>query len=660
MATIQEALGQAVQHHQAGRLSEAEKIYRHILDVDPNQPDALHLLGVIASRVGQYDDAIELIQRAIGINPNVEAYHNNLGSAFKSHGKSDEAIACYRRALELKPDFAETLSNLGIALKDQGKLDEAVDCYLRALKIKPDYAEAHYNLGITYKEQGKADQAAASYRRAIEIRPNYVKAHSNLGGILNEQAKFQEAATCYQHALQHKPNSADAHFNLGIMLKEQGKIEEAVACYQRALRIKPDYLEAHHNLLTTLSYRTGITLGGLAQTHAEFERLFGAPLRSDWQPHPNTPDPQRKLRIGFLSPDLGRHPVGYFLVRVLENLDRNECEVFCYSDRKNDDDMTARFQQACDGWSNVATWNDATIAEQVRKDQIDILFDLTGHTAQNRLLVFARKPAPIAVSWIGYFATTGLEAMDYIVGDDWVIPAADESHYREDVLRIKDGYLCYEPPDYAPDVSKLPAEQNGYITFGCFNNPSKIADSVAAAWAEILKRVEGSRLLLKYRGMTDPSVTSRLGPIFEKHGIAPERVTFADRSPHQELLGHYGQIDIALDPFPCGGGLTTCESLWMGVPVVTCPGQIFAGRISLSVLSSVGFTASVAADLPGYIELASKIAADPGQLATWRAQLRDQMSKSPLCDGARFANSLNQQLRVAWQRWCQSQPSANP
>jgi protein O-GlcNAc transferase len=656
MATIPESLGLAVRHHQAGQLSQAEQIYRQILDVNPSHPDALHLLGVIASRVGQYADAVDLIGRAIAVNPQAEAYHNNLGSALKSQGRIDEAIASYRRALQINPNFAETLSNLGIALKDQGKFDDAVGSYQRALQIKPDYAEAHYNLGIALKEQGKLDDAVASYKRAVQIKPDYTKAHSNLGSVLNEQAKFDEAVTSYQRALQITPNHADAHFNLGIALKEQGRPDEAVSCYSRALQIKPDYLEAYHNLLTTLSYGTDVTLGGLAQAHAEFDRLHAAPLRSGWKPHDNTRVADRPLRLGFLSPDLGRHPVGYFLIRILENLDSSECEIVCYSDRTTDDEMTSRFQTAATTWTSVPSWSDQRLAEKIREDKIDILFDLAGHTARNRLLVFARKAAPIQITWIGYFGTTGLTAMDHIMADRFVIPEAAESHYRENVVRMADGYLCYEPPSYASEVSALPAEREGYVTFGCFNNPSKITDQVVEAWAEILTRVPRSRLVLKYRGMTDSSIVNRCGSILAQHGIDQQRVTFADRSPHAELLGEYRRIDLALDPFPCGGGLTTCESLWMGVPVITCPGETFASRISLSVLSSVGFTETVARDLADYVELASGLADDVPRLAKWRTELRERMAQSPLCDGPRFAGQLMHNLRTLWREWCDSNP----
>jgi predicted O-linked N-acetylglucosamine transferase (SPINDLY family) len=403
----------------------------------------------------------------------------------------------------------------------------------------------------------------------------------------------------------------------------------------------------------TLHYRAGVNLIELAEAHAEFDRRHGAPLRSSWKPHENSRTHDRPLRLGFLSSDFGQHPVGYFLIRVLENLEQCGGEIICYSDRIPQDELTSRFQTASTTWFNVAPLSDERLAQQIREDRIDILFDLAGHTARNRLLVFARKPAPIQITWIGYVGTTGLDAMDYIVADRHEIPAAAEKHYCEKVLRMPDGYVCYDPPGYAPPVSPLPAEKNGWVTFGCFNNPSKITAQVVETWAKILIRVPRSRVLLKYRGMNDSSVVDRFSEIFAVHGVDTDRLTFLGRSSHEELLREYRNIDIALDPFPYSGGLTTCEALWMGVPVITCPGETFASRHSLSHLSNVGLTETVARDLSEYVELASGLANDLPRLSKWRAELRERMSSSPLCDGPRFAGNLMDLLRDVWQEWCE-------
>jgi predicted O-linked N-acetylglucosamine transferase (SPINDLY family) len=337
----------------------------------------------------------------------------------------------------------------------------------------------------------------------------------------------------------------------------------------------------------------------------------------------------------------------------LENLERRESEIIGYSDRTRQDEMTSRIQRATTTWSDVALWSDEQLAQKIRADRIDILFDLAGHTARNRLLVFARKPAPIQITWIGYVGTTGLDAMDYIVADRHEIPDAAEKHYCERVLRMPDGYVCYDPPEYAPPVSTLPAEKGGCVTFCNFNNPAKITSQVIEVWAKILTRVADSRLVLKYSGMNDSSVVDRFSEICAGYGVDTDRLTFLGRSPHEKLLGEYQKIDIALDPFPYSGGLTTCEALWMGVPVITCPGETFASRHSLSHLSNVGLTETVARDLADYVELASGLANDLPRLAKWRAELRERMAASPLCDGPGFAGNLMNQLRGIWREWCE-------
>ena len=382
-----------------GKLDEAVACYRRALELKPDYAEAHNNLGNALKDQGKLDEAVACYRRALELKPDYAEAHNNLGIALKDQGKLDEAVACYRRALELKPDYAEAHNNLGIALKDQGKLDEAVACYRRALELKPDYAEAHNNLGIALKDQGKLDEAVACYRRALELKPDYAEAHNNLGIALKDQGKLDEAVACYRRALELKPDYAEAHNNLGNALKDQGKLDEAVACYRRALELKPDYAEAHSNLLLTLQYCTGVTPAALAEAHAEYDRRHAAPLRGAIAQHENVRDRHGRLRLGFVSPDLGRHPVGYFLVRVLENLGQEQHETICYSDRIVKDDLTHRLQAAATQWRDVIGMSDQRLAEQIRADRIDILFDLAGHTAHNRLLVFARKPAPIQITW---------------------------------------------------------------------------------------------------------------------------------------------------------------------------------------------------------------------------------------------------------------------
>ena len=435
---------------------------------------------------------------------------------------------------------------------------------------------------------------------------------------------------------------------------------DAVASYLQALELKPDFATARSNLLFALQYRAGVTLSELAEAHAEYDRLHAAPLRITWRPHENIRDSGRRLRLGFVSADFGWHPVGYFLIRPLENLDPAQCHVACYHDRATKDDLTLRFQSAAVTWRDVFGLSDEQLTERIRADRMDVLFDLTGHTAHDRLLTFARKPAPIQITWAGYVGTTGLAAMDYLLADRWEVPVAAEPYYREHVLRMPEGYVCYEPPACAPPVCPLPALARGAVTFGSFNNPAKITPQVVDVWARILSRLPGSRLALKYRGLASPSVSSGLAALFAKRGIDPARVEFLGWSGHRELLAAYSQVDLALDPFPYNGGLTTCEALWMGVPVITCPGETFASRHSLSHLSNIGLTETIAQSLDEYVELAVSLAGDLPRLATLRAGLRERMAASPLCDGKRFAANLMTLLRGVWREWAALPPIHDP
>ena len=506
--------------------------------------------------------------------------------------------------------------------------------------------------------QGNLDEAAACYRQALQLNPSFAEAHNNLGNVYENQGNSADAIACYRQALELQPDFAEAHVNLGNVWQGQGKLDEALACCRRGIELKPDYAVAHSSVLGLLQYRTSVTLKELAEAHAEYEHKHAAPLRATWSPHENTRDPHRRLRVGFPSRDLHRHPVGYFLIRLLENLDRGRCETICYYDAPEKDDLTARFQAAVTTWSDVCGCADQRLAEQIRSDRIDILFDLAGHAGGNRLLVFARKPAPIQVTWAGYVGTTGLAAMDYILADRYEIPPQSEVYYHERVLRMPDGYVCYDPPAYAPPVSPLPALEKGFVTFAGFHNPAKITPQVVEVWAQVLRRLPRARLVLKYRGMDDPPVANRLADLFAAQGVDPARLEFLGFSPHGETLAQYQRVDVALDPFPYNGGLTTCEALWMGVPVVTCPGETFASRHSLSHLSNVGLTETIAGDLHQYVDLAVTLAGDRAptegwsRLAALRAGLRDRMASSPLCDGKRFAENFVEVLRSVWRDWC--------
>jgi predicted O-linked N-acetylglucosamine transferase (SPINDLY family) len=635
-----------------GRHDAAEACFRETLRLRPDFPDAHNNLGNALRAQGRLAEAVHHLRRAVDLHPDYAEAHFNLGMVQCQAGQLDEAEASFRQALRLQPDVAEAWLSLGNVLRDRGRLPEALDCHVRAVQLRPTAAEAHNSLGSTFRDLGRTAEAEASHAQALRLRPDFAEGHNNLGAVLRDQGRLSAAEASLARALALRPHFPAALHNLGQVLLDQGRTGEAVASFRRALEQQPSYRVAHDGLLMTLQYRPGVTPEQLAAVHAEYDRRHPAPLRAQWRPHTNDRDPDRPLRLGLVSPDFGRHPVGYLLVRAAEALARRPGTVVCYSDRRTADDLTARFRASASVWSDTAGLADAALADQVRADGIDVLIDLAGHTAGNRLLTFARKPAPVQATWLGYVGTTGLEAMDYLIADDRHVPPGHEAHHRETVLRLPGGYTAYDPPTDAPEPGPLPALATGRVTFGCFNNPAKLSDPTLAAFAEILRRVPGSRLVLKYRGVDDPAVGTGVRDAFAATDIAPERVELRGGSAHADHMAAYRDLDTALDTFPYSGGVTTCEALWMGVPVVTLPGATFASRHGFSHITSVGLADELAAhDADDYAARAARLAHDLDRLADLRAGLRERVARSPLCDGDRLANELLAALRGAWRAW---------
>ena len=615
---IPQAIKIAIEHHQSGRLPQAEVIYRQILQVEPDHSDALHLLGMIAHQMGKTELAVELINKAIAAKPSIPIYYNNLGRVLHDTGRFDDATSSYRKALLLRPDFAEAHSNLGAVLRDQGKFDEAIASYHKALSLKPDLAVTHNNLGNALKEQGRIDEAIASYHKALSLKPDYYEAHSNLGNAL----------------------------------KDQGKPGESVASYRKALSLRPDVAMAHSNYLLAAQYDPAYSHETYRADYLNFAARFEAPLRPDWPSHDHSRAPQRKLRVGFVSGDFHTHPVGFFLEGVLVHLDKTLLDISLYTTNAYADDLTLRLQAMGSAWESLVGVSDDSAARRIRDDAIDILVDLSGHTSQNRLTLFARKPAPIQVTWIGCFATTGLQAIDYILCDPYLLPRREAGHFVEKPWCLPDTRLCCTPPGHEIAVGALPAATDGRVSFCCFNNLGKMNDEVVALWAQVLHAVPGSRLFLKAKQLNDPSMHRYTSARFAAQGIDADRLVLEGSSSRSDYLGTYSKVDIALDPFPFTGGTTTLEGLWMGVPVITRRGDRFIARQGESILHNVGMSDWVAADNEAYVAIAVARAADLSSLASRRADLRSRLLASPLCNAPAFARNLEAAFAGMWQAYC--------
>ena len=581
----------------------------------PLSRDEAQLLSQLFN-TGRY---VELETRArllVGLHPESGMVWKIFGTALLVQGK--DALQALEQAATLLPNDVEAQGNLGNALRDAGRYEEAIGCYRRALALKPDAADAHYNLGIVLKDSGKLIEAVASYRQALRI----------------------------------KPDLAAAHNNLGIALQELGQLNEALASYRQALQHRPDFTDAYSNLLFAHNYlpqQDPDALLAEARGYGELVAKRGVPF-TDWA---NTRDAQRPLRVGLVSGDLSRHPVGYFVEGVLAALSRQpECKlgIVVYASHTRTDEVTERIKTSCQAWRQVTGMPDRQLAELIRQDAIDILIDLSGHSAHNRLPLFALKPAPVQATWVGYFATTGVRAIDYFIADPWTLPASEERHFTEQVWRLPETRLCFTPPDDNVPVAPLPALHKGHITFGCFNNLSKLNAEVVALWAKVLHAVDGSGLLLKAKQLGDAGIRQDVLKRFAQHDIDETRLTLEGLSPRADYLAAYGQVDIALDPFPFTGGTTSAESLWMGVPVLTLAGRQLVARQGVGMMMNAELPAYVANDADDYVARAISLSTDVQQLASLRGRLREQLKASPLFDADRFARHFEQALRGMWQQ----------
>jgi predicted O-linked N-acetylglucosamine transferase (SPINDLY family) len=538
-------------------------------------------------------------------------------------------------------------------LKDRGHLDEAISAYRQAVALRPGYAEAHNNLGNALRDQGRLDEAVVAYRQAIALRPNLPEAYNNLGNALNDQGQLDEAIDAYRQAIALRPDYAEAHNNLGSALRDQGRLDDVIAACRQAIALKPDYTAAHSRLLFTLRYHAGYDAAAIAEEQRRWNRQHAQPVRRFVVPHRNDRSPDRRLRIGYVSPDFRNHVVGRNLLPLFSQHDRRQFEIIGYAQVLRPDAMTSLFQQSADDWRGIVGLSDEQVAEQIRADRIDLLVDLALHTPDNRLLVFARKPAPVQVTFAGYPGSTGLSMIDYRLSDPYLDPPGmDESIYSEHTIRLPNSFWCYDPLENRDiSVNSLPALERGVVTFGCLNSLCKINDDVLALWARVMRQVENSRLLLLApQGSPRQRTLDRL----RHEGIDPGRIEFVSRQSGQAYLELYHRIDLSLDSFPYNGHTTSLDSFWMGVPVVTLVGQTVVGRAGWSQLSNLGLSELAAQTAEQFVRIAVELTEDLPRLKEVRRTLRQRMEHSPLMDASRFARNIEAAYRRMWQRWCES------
>jgi predicted O-linked N-acetylglucosamine transferase (SPINDLY family) len=575
-----QAFALALQHHQAGRIAEAERGYRAILQRDPEHADALHLLGVIALQTGNLEPALALVQRAVALRPDAAVCRNNLGQVLDRLGRNAEAARCYAAAIELDPGYAEAYNNLGYLLARQDRVTEAEPLYAKAIELDPAYAAPHTNRGNLLKDRGELDAAIGAYRRAVSLRP--------------------------------------------------------------------DLSALHSNLLLALHYSASCSPADLEREHRGWAERHVAPFAAARRPYGNAPEPERRLRVGYVSPDFREHPVARFILPVFRERDPRQVEVFAYSDATAPDAVTAAVRGHVDHWRDVAALDDDALANAVRADGIDILVDLAAHSGHNRLLAFARKPAPVQITYLAYCSTTGVDAIDYRITDRFLDPPEEQSHYTETSIYLPNCYWCYSTPPLpagAPSSDRLA----GPPTFGCLNNFAKVTDVTLDLWTQVLRRAPDASLLVYAR--TEPQ-RERVRRALRSGGVDESRAGFVGYQSLADYLQSYRRIDVGLDTTPYGGGTTTCDALWMGVPVVTLAGRTAVSRAGATLLSNVGLERLVTRTAEPYVEVAAATLRDGAGLAGLRAGLRRRLERSPLMDAPRFARDFEAALRTAWRSWC--------
>ncbi len=675
--TLQEAL----RLHRQGLLAEAEALYRQLLAVQPGHSDALNLLATLCQQQGDFPKAIALLEKAIALKPDRPDYHSNLGSAYRGINQQRQAITAFGKALALHPGHLESEFNRALCHLELGELEVAAQGFQHFLRSKPAFIPAHELLARTLIGRGLVDAAVATFQEIVRLDPGHHGAYCEIGNLLQAQGRLTEAVAAYQQAIALAPASAVAHNNLGNTLAKQGKLHAALSCYQEAIRCNPDLGEAHVNLSWTYKGH-----GMIAESERSLQRYLDRhpgdrKAHSDllfhmnydptftpkqllqaakgwWQRHrPRghaalfvhpTREPSSRLRIGFLSPDFKTHPVGTFLLPLFAAMDQQQASLHCYAEMRDRqlDAVSHRLKAQAATWFSTAGLSAHEAASRIHQDQLDILIDLAGHSANNRLDIMALRPAPVQVSWLGYVNTTGLPVIDYRLSDAVADPPGMEPYYSERLLRLPDAFFCYEPPSLAPEIGPLPALIGNAITLGSLNNPAKITEEVIALWAKLLLQLPGARLIMVGAPFADEFVSGRYLDLFANHGVEPSRIELIASLPMEEYLNLYNRIDIALDPFPHNGHTITCHTLWMGVPVITLAGDRYAARMGASVLNGVGLPEHIAHTPEEYLTITTTLARDLDRLAALRQSLRERLRHSVICDTSRFANHFLQTMHA--------------
>ncbi len=636
---------------QQGRHAQVEPQALALTQQFPQHPFGWTMLAAVLRALKRTQEAVQPLRTAVALSPQDAQMAFNLGNALRDLGQNEAAAEAYEKAVALKPQMAQAHFNLGTVQQDLGRLAQSERSLRQAVLYAPAHAAAHSNLATTLQALGRRDEALKNYQRALKVEPHNPALHFNLADLLHDLGRLSEAQTACRQALQLDPDMANAHSLMGTILKDLGQINAALASYRKALALAPDNSDTQSSLLFCLNYAAvhqADVCWKEAQRFGQMVADKATMVFSQW----HHVQPGQRLRIGFVSGDLREHPVGHFLEAVLAQLNSAALELIAFPTHPHSDALTERIRPHFSQWLPLVGLSDEAAAQLIHEQGIHLLLDLSGHTAHNRLPMFARRPAPVQASWLGYFATTGVAAIDYLMADPQTLPLTEQSAFTEKIWHLPRTRLCFTPPPFEVPVGPLPVLSSdgakGYITFGCFSNLTKVGDEVVALWSRVLHSVPGSRLLLKAKQLKDEVVQRQTLKRFAQHGITPAQLMLEGPSARADYLAAYHRVDIGLDPFPFPGGTTTAESLWMGVPVLTLAGTHFLSRQGLGLLTNAGLSNWVARDTDDYLALAVQHARDVTALAQHRQGLRAQVLASPLFDAPQLARDLEVALQGMW------------
>jgi protein O-GlcNAc transferase len=642
----------AVWHKANGRLADAAECLRQVIARHRDDAGAHYDLGVMLAEMGRSQEAEECFRETIRLKPDLGDAYNELGNLRRAHGQLEDAAACYQKAIELQPGLMAARANLGSVRETQGRYPEAAEHLRAAVQMAPNHAGLRLILGtcLTQMGPGHLEEALVCYRKSVELEPNQAALWYNAAFTLQQMGRLDEAMGSYRKAVQIKPDLAEAWNNLGVILGLAGEHQEAAACLRRSLELRPDRAQAHSSLLYELHFDPKIDARSLLREHEMWGQRHANPLMRRGVRLENDRNPERRLRVGYISPDFRMNAVGRFMLPLLQAHDRQRVEVVCYADLNARDEFTARLRAHADKWREITEMNDEAVAEMIARDKVDILVDLAMHMKGNRLPALARKPAPVQVSYLATCSTTGMKAMDYRITDRYMDPPGrDMSVYSEQSVLVE-RYWSYRALEEAPEVDELPMLRGEPPTFGCLNHFGKVSREALRCWERILKEVPESKLAL-YPPME--SHRERIKEFIEKTGIEPWRIVFVGRSGVKGRLDALRGIDIALEPFFWGSRTMTCDAMWMGVPVVTLAGEKPISRRGASILSHAGLPELIAETEDAYTEIAVCLAKNAGRLAKMREEMRDRLRGSALMDGAATARGLEEAYRGMWRKWCE-------